>query len=126
MSVKKIFGYLDEIAGMGLTPIIAHPERYSYIQEEPKKIKKYLELGCKLQCNYGSILGTYGKDAKETFKYLLKNSLVDFLGSDCHAPNTIYKTIPEACKKIKKIIGEEKFEEISTLNPRKILKNEEI
>ena len=62
---------------------------------------------------------------KKTVKKLLKNNLVDFLGSDCHKPNQIYLLVPEAIKKIKKLIGDSKFEKISTLNPQKILKNEE-
>ena len=67
----------------------------------------------------------YLDKAKKTVKKLLKNNLVDFLGSDCHKPNQIYLLVPKAIKKIKKIIGDSRFEKISTLNPQKILKNEE-
>ena len=114
-----------EMKMRGITPIIAHPERYKCVQENPELLEEYINKGALIQCNYASILGLYGDKAKKTVKKLLKNNLVDFLGSDCHKPNQIYLLVPEAIKKIKKIIGDSRFEKISTLNPQKILKNEE-
>ena len=58
-------------------------------------------------------------------KILLKNKQVHFLGSDCHRQKTIYPYIPQAAKKIKKIVGEKEFYEMSTLNPKKVINNEE-
>ena len=109
-----------------IVPIIAHPERYLMVQENYKVVEEYIEKGCLIQCNYASVLGYYGKDAQKTVKKLLKNNLINFLGSDCHRKNTIYKIIPKAIKKIIKIIGKDEFYKISTLNPQKILNNEEI
>lgn len=104
--------------------VLAHPERYKSVQKNPKIIEEYVEKGCLIQCNYGSILGQYGKDAKNALKYLLKNNLVHFMGSDCHRKNGIYLDVPKAIKKIEKIIGKEKLYEITTLNPKKIINNE--
>ena len=44
----------------GLVPVIAHPERYTYIQEDFEKIYDLLEFDCRLQCNLTSITGHYG------------------------------------------------------------------
>lgn len=124
--VKYFENVMYYLQSYNLIPVIAHPERYKYVQKNPKIVKEYIEQGCLMQCNYGSILELYGKDAKNAVKYLLKHDLVHFLGTDCHKPNSIYKDIPEAVKKIKKLIGEEQFELISTKNPIKILENEEL
>ena len=59
-------------------------------------------------------------------RILWKRCPINFLGSDCHRKNSIYKIIPKAIKKITKIIGKDEFYKISTLNPQKILNNEEI
>lgn len=116
---------LDFLNSVSIKPILAHPERYRFVQEKPSLVQEYINNGMLIQCNYGSILGIYGNSAKNTMKTLLKKDMVHFLGSDCHREGTIYTLIPEAIKKIKKIVGEQKFEEISTLNPQKILNNED-
>lgn len=121
--------YLDFIIGellqRNLKVILAHPERYLFIKENPDKVEEYVEKGCLMQSNFGSILGYYGKTAKSTIKYLLKNDLIHFLASDCHGNSGMYLEIPKAIKKIKKIVGEDKLYELTTKNPRKILENEE-
>lgn len=110
---------------IGIKVIIAHPERYKMVQENPDIVNEYIEKGCLMQCNYGSILGSYGKHAKKAVKYLLKKNLVHFIATDCHNKGGLYLRVPEALKKIKKIVGEDKLYEITTLNQQKILNNEE-
>ena len=112
------------LQSIGLIPIIAHPERYKCVQDNPQLVEYYIEKGCLIQSNYGSILGIYGKNAKSIIKILLKKNLVHFLGSDCHRSKNIYTLIPDAVKKIKKIIGEESLYKITTTNPQKILNND--
>ena len=112
------------LQSISIKPIIAHPERYKCVQEDPEIVQDYIDKGALIQCNYGSILELYGKKAKQTVKILLKRNQVDFLGSDCHREKTIYQIIPQAIKKIKKIIGDSNFYKISTLNPQKVLNNE--
>lgn len=104
-------------------PIIAHPERYSFVQKNPSMLVELIQMGVLFQSNYGSIVGYYGKDAEKTVKILLKNNLVHFLGSDVHRPNTIYKMMPNILKKLEKLIGKEKLYEISTYNPSMILQD---
>lgn len=123
-TVKYLAQVLYELESMGIKPIIAHPERYKCVQDNPEIVLDYMEKGALLQCNYASILGFYGHTAQKTVKKLLKKNYVSFLGSDCHKQNQIYPMIPDAAKKIKKIIGETEFEKISTLNAKKILSNE--
>ena len=78
-----------------------------------------------IQCNYGSIVNLYGREAEKTIKTILKKNQVHFLGSDVHRENGTYLIILDAIKKIRKIIGENKINEITTINPKKILQNEE-
>ena len=106
-----------------IIPIIAHPERYKCVKEQPNLVRKFIEKECMIQSNYGSILGIYGKTAQKTVKYLLKNNLIDFLGTDTHKRNTIYPQIEKSIKRIKKIIGEEELRKLTTTNAKKILEN---
>lgn len=128
LPMNTTINYLDYIIyfleTIGLKLIIAHPERYVCIQENPELIEKYIDKGCLMQCNYGSILGYYGKQAKNTIKYLLKKDLVHFIATDCHKNKSIYLDVPTALKKIEKIVGPKKTEIITTLNQQKILNDE--
>ena len=107
-------------------PIIAHPERYSYVQQDINYIEELTQMGALLQANYGSIIGMYGSKAEKTVKKLLKNNSIQFLGSDVHRPGQVYEKMPKIIKNLKKIIPEDKLEELTTLNPQKVLNNEDI
>ena len=106
-------------------PIIAHPERYSYVQDNPEYVNELLDMGAMLQSNYGSIIGLYGKKAEKTVKKLLKENLVQFLGSDVHREEHVYIFMPKILKKLKKIISSEKLKELTEINPQKVLDNGE-
>lgn len=110
----------------GYIPIIAHPERYPFIQENPEYLFELEDMGALFQANYGSIIGMYGLKAKRTLKILLRNNLISFFGSDVHRPEQVYNKIPKIVKKLKKIISDEEFEEFTETNPQKVLNNEEI
>lgn len=107
-------------------PIIAHPERYSFVQKNPNMLLELIEMGVLFQGNYASIIGYYGKDAQKTIKLLLKNNMIHFFGTDVHKANTIYIKIPKIIEKLEKIIGKEKLYELTTINPGLVLKNKKI
>lgn len=110
----------------GKVPIIAHPERYSYIQKDPNKLIELIENGVLFQTNYGSILGQYGKEIQKTAKLLIENNFIHFLGSDVHKTGHIYEDIDEIEKQLSKIISQEKIEELMNDNAEKVLNDEEI
>ncbi len=63
-------------------PILAHPERYGYMDIE--QLRSMREWGCLLQLNTISLTGYYGKDAKKMAESLIDNDMVDFISSDMH------------------------------------------
>ena len=128
MNVKPLFvkEMVYTLIQDGYKPIIAHPERYSYVQDEINYVQELANIGALFQSNYGSIIGMYGSNAKKTFKKLLKNNLISFLGSDVHRKGQIYPQIPHILKKLKRLISEQQLEELTTLNAQKVLKNEEL
>lgn len=109
-----------------LIPILAHPERYSYVQKEPELVYDLIEKGCLMQSNYGSIIGQYGVKAEFIERKFLENNMIHFLGSDVHRQNSIYPKIPFALEKIREIVGEQKLEELTTINPKLVLANKKI
>lgn len=73
---------LDEILSKGYYPLLAHPERYRYMDE--KKYKELRDRGIRFQLNYLSLLGGYGTFAQAKSEWLLKNEMIDVIGSDIH------------------------------------------
>lgn len=122
----NLYDVVYEMLQYKLVPILAHPERYSYVQTEPDLVKDLIQKGVLMQANYGSILGQYGEKAQIIVKKLLENDMIHFLGSDVHRQNTIYPKIPQALGEITDIIGEEKLEKLTTINPKLVLHNKRI
>lgn len=78
---------LQQIKSLGYFPLLAHPERYMYLDNAD-----YLKLhsqGVKFQLNLISLAGGYGKTVKKKAKWLLSNGLYTVAGSDLHCEETI-------------------------------------
>ena len=111
--VSYLRDIIFELKAKGLVPILAHPERYLFIQKKKEVIFEIVKLGVKLQSNYGSIVGQYGGKAKKIMKFLLKNRLVSYLGTDIHrAEGSLFLKFEKAEKKIIKLIGETEYRKI--------------
>ena len=52
---------------MRFTPIIAHPERYLKVQKNIEIVPDWLESGCIIQIDGGSLIGMFGKRSKSNF-----------------------------------------------------------
>ena len=122
----NLYDIVYEMLGHKLVPILAHPERYTFVQKDPSLIYELIEKGVLMQANYTSILGRYGEKAELLVKKFLKNDMIHFLGSDVHRQKSVYPQIPKALKEIENIVGEEKLEELTTTNPKLVLENKRI
>lgn len=115
--------FLFRLINKGYIPIIAHPERYQVFQEHPEYIKKFIAMGILFQGNYLSLYDKYGKMAKKTLKYFLKNDFITFLASDIHHLDDDYK-LKNLYKEIKKIVkSEEKVKDLLENNFDYVIEN---
>ena len=74
---------IEKIKGKGYNVILAHPERYQYIDKaDYKKLKE--ERFVFFQLNLLSPTGYYGRQVQEKAEYLLKNDFYTFTGTDIH------------------------------------------
>jgi len=78
----NVIGVIQRMKELGYKPILAHPERYSYLDIE--QLKNLRDWGCDLQLNTISLTGYYGKDAKKMAEAMVDNEMVDFISSDMH------------------------------------------
>lgn len=75
-------GVLEEVKRKGYFPVLAHPERYQYMDE--KDYLRLKEMDILFQANYFSLIGAYGQTAQKKLEWLLKHDMVDLIGSDLH------------------------------------------
>lgn len=122
----NLYDVIHQMQQYKIVPILAHPERYLFMQKEPELLYELVEKGVLLQSNYGSIIGEYGRKAQRLVKKMLENKLVHFLGSNVHRENTIYERIPECLEEIRSITGDEYLDELTTKNPGLALANKRI
>jgi len=83
---EEISDIIFKLKLKAITPILAHPERSIKIQENPDKIIRWIEQGCVMQMNAGSIMGQFGKKCMDISKRFLDSGIVHLCASDAHEP----------------------------------------
>lgn len=72
----------------GYDIILAHPERYPYLNVFGSRMEQLKNQGVYFQINALSLGGFYGDEAKKRAYYMLEQGWVEFMGTDTH--NTVY------------------------------------
>lgn len=104
----------------GFIPIIAHVERYNATRNDLGFLSDLRSAGAYIQVNADTISGESGFGAKMYAKKLMKQNLIDFVGSDGHRKNERIPQIGKCVAKMEKIMGPEYVKKIFIKNPQKI------
>lgn len=100
-----------ELQGMGITPIIVHPERNREVQEHPNRLKNLIDKGALSQLTAASYTGGFGKKIQKLSSQLVEVNMVQFIASDAHNITNRSFHMKEAYTKIEKEFGRKKKEE---------------
>ena len=115
-----------ELQSNGIIPIIAHPERYRFVQKEVKILKTWLERDYVIQIDAGSILGQFGKNIQKVALEMIKNGFIHLIGSDAHNNKNRNFCIKEAYEQLdkydKKVVKKLKNNTLNILKGRKVEK----
>lgn len=79
----RMFETLEAIKAKGYYPLLAHPERYNYI-DSFSTYRKLHDMGVKFQVNLLSFSGHYGPVVKDKAIRLLSEGMVNVFGTDLH------------------------------------------
>ena len=82
-SPSNFTGMLEDTMRAGFWPVLAHPERYRYMEMED--YRKLADMGVRLQMNLPSVLGYYGASERDKARKMLSEGMYSYLGSDCHS-----------------------------------------
>lgn len=121
---RFISEYFFEIITKGMIPIIAHPERNMGIVRNPERAYEFVQRGCLLQMNAGSIIGRHGEPVRDTATILLNSNLIHFVGSDGHNTRRRPLKLRDAMQTISEGWGEQRARALFYDNSRKILSGE--
>ena len=125
-TINNLEDIIFKIQNLGLTLILAHPERYSCVKKDPNYVFNLINRGVLFQGNYASIIGKYGHEAEDTIKKLLKHNMIHFLASDTHRDNSIYTYFDDIMKELNNTISSEQIKLLTETNPQKVLNNDSI
>jgi protein-tyrosine phosphatase len=81
--------FIFQATSKGYKLILAHPERYMYLQEDLKKAEDLIDRGVLFQVNISSLSGYYSKPAQKAAQRLIDRGWVHWLASDCHQPSQL-------------------------------------
>ena len=114
-----------ELKLSGVTPIIAHPERYLPVQDNISMVTDWLEAGCLIQVDAGSILGKFGNTSKLASERILKNGWCQIVGSDAHNNRNRNFCLKESFDLVTNWVGKD-GEKMFDENPKKIIDGSQI
>lgn len=96
---------LDRIKASGHTPILAHPERYTYMEKSDYHRLKVMNI--KFQLNIFSLIGYYGPQTRKKAEWLLKEKMYDLCGTDIHSIEYLNEPMQQkiSCRTTNVLIG---------------------
>jgi tyrosine-protein phosphatase YwqE len=100
-----------KLKSLGYRPVLAHPERYTYLYSGFKKFEEMFEKDIIFQININSISGYYSKGAQKFVRNLIDSNMIQFIGTDAHSQRHI-----EALKKSRREKYYKKLLELNLLN----------
>ncbi len=102
--------FLYELQIKGITPIIAHVERYRYAMQNMDLVYDWVSNGCLIQVNAGSIVNS--KTMRKNILKLINSNLVHVIATDAHNTDRRKPLMDEAMKILKKKVSIAKMAEL--------------
>ncbi len=123
---KTVFPKLEQLLAEGYIPIVAHPERYEFVQYDEEAAEYIKEIGCMIQLNKGSVTGKFGRSAQATAHRILERRFADFVASDAHSPYMRTPRLEKAHEMIGEIYSYDYAQLLLCENPMKVIRNQKI
>ena len=117
---------IEEIRELKVIPVIAHAERYQFVQKNPELVYHWRSKGYPIQVNKGSFQGKFGRRARQTAYLLMNHNLVSVVASDAHSPHVRTPYMKDVYEELMYEYPEVYLDMVFKENPRRICQNEPI
>lgn len=114
---------LYDLQLQGCVPILAHPERYEYIQRNPDFLLHLVSSGVLSQITAQSLLGGFGEKCRRCAELLVHNRTAHFVASDAHSSSARPPLLAAARARIEHIAGHIEARAMFEERPRAVLRN---
>ena len=111
---------LMKAAQRKLVPIVAHPERYEAVQEDPMLVAHWIDMGCGIQVNAGSLLGRLGRGSRDAGAWLVRSGLVHIVASDGHDLDMRVPSLRSVREYLEERVSEDCAWEVLFENPKRV------
>lgn len=106
---------------LGITPILAHPERAAIGQADPGMIHGLAERGTMVQVNVDSLLGREGRQVRAMAQNLIRKGIADLLATDAHDPRLRPPRLSPGRKALRRLGGAEAFAKLTERRPASLI-----
>lgn len=107
----------------GYRPIVAHPERYSYVQSNPRLVNRWFRMGCLIQVNRGSLLGRFGRQAQAMAAELVERGFATVVATDAHSARVRTPWMRDVRELLTREVSPQCARTLLLDNPRRIVQN---
>lgn len=107
---------------MGITPVLAHPERTALLRVHPEVIWGLAERGVLLQANLDSLQGRAGWPVRSQAIRLLRRGAVHLIATDAHDPRKRPPVLSTARKALRRLGGDDAFQKLVISGPQGLLR----
>ena len=125
-SPAQINDILTRCVQEGFTPLIAHPERYLAVLENPWIAKDWIDRGWGVQVNRDGLLGLFGKQRMACADFMMEQGWVTCIASDAHGIDGRNTDWNEAWLVLQQRYPHKLLEQCLEIGPQKILLGESL
>ncbi|NGN96632.1 capsule biosynthesis protein CapC [Grimontia sp. S25] len=104
----------------GITPVIAHPERYRYFQRSRVDIAQFSRLGCEFQITASSLIGKFRQEAQSLARAMIVEKKATWFASDSHNLKSRAPNLSAAYEEAKRFTDQKTANQLFIDMPQKI------
>ncbi|MGH2562701.1 MAG: tyrosine-protein phosphatase [Thermomicrobiales bacterium] len=107
----------------GYRPVLAHPERYLAVQQDPERAMALAGRGVLLQVTIGSLVGLFGRAGRQTAEALVLSGAAQLVATDAHSAGRRFVAAVEGLARLRELVGEERAAQLTDGVPRALLED---
>ena len=126
LTLNKIMRYFDEIVSRKLVPILAHPERYEYFQQDYSLVNQLADMGTLFQINMTSLAGIDSEESYILATKMVENGMASFLATDAHSTGLRNMKTLSFINLFPPVLDDDSFYRLVERNPQRVLNGEPV
>lgn len=117
---------LKRAKAVGVRPVIAHAERYQFVQDNLQMVREWVRKGYVIQANKGSFMGRFGVQAEKTAYQMLDKGWLSVIASDAHGVAQRTPYMMDAYEHLRQRYSEKELDILFHKNPERICEDRPI